>query len=126
MEFTVADTFNCSPDRLYEAWLDSEDHSDMTGGDALITDEVDDPFTTWDGYIWGRTLALKRNEYIKQSWKTEEFEEDQDFSTIEVFFSSEGDKTKVTIKHSGLTDKDVQYEKGWIDNYFKPMHAYFD
>ena len=126
MEFTVSDTFNVSPEKLYQAWLDSDEHSDMTGGDALITDEIDDKFTAWDGYIWGKTLDLKPNAYIKQTWKTAEFEEDQNYSIVEIFFEPEGNGTRLTIKHSELTENDKQYEQGWIDHYFKPMHDYFE
>lgn len=126
MEFTIEDTFNVSPEQLYKAWLDSDDHSDMTGGDALITDEIDDKFTAWDGYIWGKNMELKPCEYIKQSWKTADFEDDQDYSTLEIFFQSEGAGTKLTIKHSGLRDEDEQYKEGWVDNYFVPMHKFFD
>ncbi len=126
MEFTVETHIKAAPERIYNAWLDSDEHSDMTGGDALITDEIDDKFSAWDGYIWGTNLELKPYKYIKQSWRTVDFDDDQDFSTLEVFFEPENDGTKVRIKHSGLTYKDEQYKKGWFDNYFIPMKAYFE
>ncbi|MFY0689588.1 MAG: SRPBCC domain-containing protein [Cyclobacteriaceae bacterium] len=125
MEFTLERHFPVPPEKLYAAWLDSDEHSDMTGGDALITDELDDRFTAWDGYIWGKNLELKPNEYIKQSWKTSEFEEGQDYSIVELWFQADDDGTKLTLKHSNLSDKDGQYEQGWEDHYFKPMSDYF-
>ncbi len=126
MEFTVETIIKASPEKIYTAWLDTDEHSDMTGGEALITDDEDDKFTAWDGYIWGKNLELKPHEYIKQSWKTSDFDDDQDYSTIEVFFEPVEDGTKITLKHTGLTYKDEIYKKGWFDNYFIPMKKYFE
>ncbi len=125
MEFTVEETFNVSAEKLYNAWLDPDEHSDMTGGEALITEDVDDKFTAWDGYIWGTNLEFQKNEYIKQTWMTSDFEEDQDYSTVEIFFKEIEDGTKVIIKHSNLNENDDHYKQGWIDNYFVPMKKYF-
>ena len=126
MEFTINTHIGATPKRIYDAWLDSDEHSDLTGGDALITDEIDDKFTAWDGYIWGKNLELKPGKYIKQSWRTADFEDDQDFSTLEIFFEADGDVTKITLKHTGLTYKDEHYKKGWFDRYFTPMKTYFE
>jgi activator of HSP90 ATPase len=126
MEFTLETFIKASPERLYKAWLDTDEHSDMTGGEALITDDPDDKFTAWDGYIWGKNLELRPHEYIKQSWKTSDFDEDQDYSTIELTFTPENDGTKIVLKHTGLTYKDDHYKKGWFDNYFIPMKSYFE
>ncbi|MBV6645833.1 MAG: SRPBCC domain-containing protein [Cyclobacteriaceae bacterium] len=126
MEFTVETTIKTSAERLYNAWLDSDEHADMTGGDALITDEEDDKFTAWDGYIWGTTVELKANEYIRQRWRTADFRDLQEDSMVEIFFEEKGEETVVRIKHSNLMDDDDQYEQGWVDNYFIPMKAYFE
>lgn len=126
MEFIVETIIKASPERIYHAWLDSDEHSEMTGGDALITEDVDDKYTAWDGYIWGTTLELKENEYIRQSWRTADFEEDQEYSTIEIFLESVDDGTKISIKHTGLGDADEKYKQGWVENYFEPMKEYFE
>jgi activator of HSP90 ATPase len=126
MEFQLEAFIKASPQRIYEAWLDSDEHTAMTGGDALITDEIDDKFTAWDGYIWGNNLELRPYEYIKQSWKTSDFDEDQDYSILEVFLEPHEDGTRIILKHTNLTYKDEQYKKGWQENYFDPMKTYFE
>ncbi len=126
MEFELETTLPASASAVYEAWLDSDQHSDMTGGQALITEDEGDKFTAWDGYIWGTNLELKKDQYIKQTWRTSEFQEDQPNSILEVFFSSKGDnECLLRLKHSELTDADEHYKQGWIDNYFEPMNLYF-
>ena len=126
MEFQLTATFDCTVDRVYHAFLDSDEHSDMTGGQALITEDEGDKYSAWDGYIWGTILELKSNEYIKLTWRTPDFEEDQPHSLVEIFLSEldEG-KCELRLKHSELLEKDTQYEQGWIDNYFTPMAEYF-
>jgi activator of HSP90 ATPase len=125
MEFTIEESFPVSAKMLYETWLDSDGHTDMTGGEALITDEEGDPFNAWDGYIWGKNLELKVGEYIKQSWKTSEFDEDQEYSIVEITFKESNGQTTLILKHSNLQDKDDHYKQGWLDHYFEPMKVYF-
>jgi uncharacterized protein YndB with AHSA1/START domain len=127
MEFTLEEYFEASPETIYKAWLDSDEHSEMTGGaDALITDEVGEPYNAWDGYIWGKTLELKPNEFIRQSWRTDEFEDEQPYSFIEITLKPEGSGTRLTLKHAGLSENDEKYKQGWVDNYFVLMKKYFE
>lgn len=39
IDFIVSDVIPASPDEIYAAWLDSETHTDMTGGAATASDE---------------------------------------------------------------------------------------
>jgi uncharacterized protein YndB with AHSA1/START domain len=56
MKFTVTATLKASPKEIYDAWLNSESHSEMTGGKAKINNQVGTNFTAWDGYIEGTNL----------------------------------------------------------------------
>lgn len=126
MEFSLEIILPVPPQKVYESWLDSEAHSEMTGGDALITDDVGDKFTAWDGYIWGTNLELIPHKFIKQTWRTSEFADDQENSIIEIHLKAHGDDgTQLTLNHYDLTENDHQYKQGWEDHYFTPMLAYF-
>jgi len=126
MEFVVETTISASPEQIYGAWLDSDGHSEMTGSIAIITEDIGEKFTAWDGYIWGSILETKENAYIRQSWRTTDFLEEQEASIVEVFLEPQANATTmIRIKHSNLTDADGEYEQGWIDFYFTPMKEYF-
>ena len=58
LEFEVRTLLAVSPERLYQAWLDSGEHSRMTGGVANVSSETGAEFDAWDGYIQGRNLEL--------------------------------------------------------------------
>ena len=49
---------------IYSAWLNSQPHTQMTGGEAKCSDKVGASFTAWDGYISGKNLELFENKKI--------------------------------------------------------------
>ena len=125
IEFEITDVIPASPAVIYDAWLNSEEHSRMTGGHAEISANVGDPFEAWDGYIQGTNLELDSPRRILQHWRTSEFEETDEESLLEILFAPEEDGTRVTIRHSNLPDHGMQYRQGWNDAYLNPMKVYF-
>jgi uncharacterized protein YndB with AHSA1/START domain len=124
--FTLTATIPASPVEIYEAWLDSIGHSEMTGGEATMSDEVGAEVTAWDGYISGRNLELVPGERIIQSWRTTEFGDEDEDSIITVVLQAVDEGTLLTLQHSNVPDQHRSYEEGgWQSNYFEPMVAYF-
>ncbi|MCR9171395.1 MAG: SRPBCC domain-containing protein [bacterium] len=126
MEFTLKTIINTTPKEVYDAWLNSESHSKMTGGEAEVTDDVGARFTAWDGYIEGTNLELEPNKRIVQSWRTSEFEENDEDSTIEILLNEVDGKTELTLIHTQLSEDGEQYINGWKEHYFEPMKAFFN
>ena len=125
VEFDVSDVIPASPEEIYEAWLDSEEHSRMTGGQANVSSNVGDTFEAWDGYIQGQNLELEYPSRILQEWRTTEFDETEKDSRLEILLDPAGEGTSVIIRHSYLPEHGMQYQQGWIDAYLLPMKAYF-
>ncbi len=125
IEFEVSGLIPAPPQDVYNAWLDSDQHSKMTGSPARVSDQVGGEFQAWDGYIKGNNLELEPNSRILQSWRTTEFEESDQDSFLEIMFDSHAEGTQITIRHSSLPAHGMQYQQGWIDAYFKPMQTYF-
>ena len=126
-DFSVSDVVPASPRDIYDAWLDSQVHAAMTGGQpARITGEVGADFTAWNGYITGRNLKLEPGRRIVQSWRTRKFTRDDPDSRIEVVLQPVTGGTKVTVRHTAVPDGHTSYrDGGWRDNYFEPMKRYF-
>jgi activator of HSP90 ATPase len=125
IEFEVSGVINASQKELYEAWLNSEKHTAMTGGEALVSDVEGESFEAWDGYIEGMNVELQPHSRILQKWRTSEFSESEDDSMLEITFAPEGAFTLVSIHHYNLPEHGWQYKQGWVDNYFNPMQDYF-
>ena len=125
MKFTIKTTINAPLESVFNAWLDSAEHTKMTGGEAKASTEVDASFTAWDGYIWGKNLEIEPNKRVLQSWRTSEFSDDDEDSLLELLFSNTNDGTEITLIHSNLPSHGKQYKQGWEDHYFTPMREYF-
>ena len=124
--FTLNATIPATPEEIYQAWLDSLAHSEMTGGEASMSDQIGAEVSAWDGYISGRNLALIPSERIVQSWRTSEFGDEHEDSVVTVVLEQVGDDTLLTLEHSNVPDEHRSYEEGgWQSNYFEPMVAYF-
>lgn len=126
IEFEVSDTIPARPERVYEAWLDSDEHSGMTGSPAVVGVDVGDEFTAWSGYIQGKNLELEPGRRILQSWRTSEFQSSEEDSLLEVLLEPSGEATRITVRHSNLPEHGMHYQQGWVDSYFTPMKEYFD
>ena len=125
IEFEISDVIPASPEEIYEAWLNSEEHTRMTGGQAKVSRNDGETFEAWDGYIQGKNLELAYPRRILQQWRTTEFDETEKDSQLEILLDPVGDGTRVTIRHSALPAHGMQYRQGWIDAYFLPMKKYF-
>ena len=124
--FEISTVLTASAQRVYEAWLSSEEHSAMTGGAAQIDPNVGGKFNAWDGYITGTTLELEPYHRIVQSWRTIEFPVDAPDSRLEILLEVIANGTRLTLKHSEIpAGQGSAYESGWVDNYFDPMKDYF-
>jgi uncharacterized protein YndB with AHSA1/START domain len=124
--FTLTASIPATPEEIYQAWLDSLAHSEMTGGEATMSDQIGAEVSAWDGYISGRNVELIPSERIVQSWRTSEFDDEDEDSVITVVLEPVGGETLLTLEHSNVPDEYRSYEEGgWESNYFEPMIAYF-
>lgn len=124
--FEISAVINTTPKSLYEAWLDSEQHSAFTGSKAQVDPQVGGSHSAWDGYIEGKILELDPGRRIRQSWRTSEFPQKSADSTLDILFEEVAEGTKITLKHSQIPEgQGESYREGWDDNYFKPLEQYF-
>ena len=125
MEFILKTNFNTTAKKIYDSWLSSEGHTRMTGGFSNVSDKIGDKFTAWDGYIVGVNIDLEPNKRIFQTWRTSQFNVDDEDSKIEVLLEELNGKTELTLIHTNLPESGEHYKKGWEDHYFGPMKKYF-
>jgi activator of HSP90 ATPase len=118
---------NVKAEKLYNDWLDSEEHSKFTGSPACVDPLLNGKFTAWEGYIFGENKSLEPFHKIVQIWRTTEFSEKDDDSILEVTFESAGDKTRLVLKHSNIPEgQGEDYKQGWKEFYFEPMKKYYN
>lgn len=124
--FTLTAKIPASPKEVYEAWLDSDAHSAMTGGSpTIMSNEEGKPFAAYNAYLWGKNLELVPNKKIVQTWRTTGFKSTDEDSQIEVLLEEDQEGTLLTLKHSNVPEQEIHVEQGWVSHYFEPMTSYF-
>jgi uncharacterized protein YndB with AHSA1/START domain len=124
--FTVTTELPVPPKTVYDAWLDSEAHSGMTQSPATASNEIAGIFTAHDGYINGINLELEDGRRILQTWRTDQFEDTDPDSSVEIVFKEIPTGTLLTLNHWNVPDDQAEgYQSGWQDFYFDPMLEYF-
>ena len=124
--FEISDVIPATPKQIYEAWMDSKGHTEMTGGPADVNPSVGGKFSTFGGHIYGENLELDPFNRIVQSWRAERFPEGSSDSRLEVLLEEAEGGTKLIIRHSNIPDGQAEgYNKGWQEQYFKHMKEHF-
>ena len=120
---TLKQQFCVSAKKLYCAWSNSEEHAEMTGGEAECSDVVGGSFSVWDGYITGKNLSLVANSEIVQTWRSTEFKDSAANSKLVVTFKDNG--CELTLSQTKIPDEQPDFEQGWEEHYFVPRRKYF-
>lgn len=124
-DFVLTTVLPASPARLYEAWVDPEQHAAMTGAGATSDPREGGDFTAWDGYIEGRYRALVPGRHIAMRWRTSDFPAGAPDAVVEVLFEEDAAGTRLTLtQRSSPPDQAQAYVQGWEDYYFAPMRAW--
>jgi activator of HSP90 ATPase len=126
-DFTLTTMVTAPACEIYDAWLDSFAHSEMTRAAADMSNIVGDEISAWNGNITGRNLALVPGKCIVQSWRSPLFSDDHEDSIVTLTFEETNSRaTRVTLIHRNVPDGQTIYEHGgWQEHYFKPIKAYF-
>ncbi len=118
--------FPVSAKIIFDAWLNSEQHSEFTGEKAKVLPRTGTNFTAGGGYISGTNLYIQPYGRIVQSWRSKDFPAGYPDSKLELLFEKVEKGTKLTLIHSKIPDGQLKkYENGWKKYYIKRMKKYF-
>jgi uncharacterized protein YndB with AHSA1/START domain len=116
--------FPVSPERVYEALIDSRKHAEFTGAPATISREAGGEISTHGGVIQGRNIELVPNRRIVQAWRVKDWEEGL-YSVVRYEFKPEGSNTRLVLDHTAFPDAEKSHlESGWHAQYWEPLGKY--
>ena len=97
---SVSEIIPARPERIYAAWLSSDEHTAFTGDKAVVEPFVGGKHSTFDGYANGHTVELQPGKRIVQTWRAEDFPLGSPDSRVEVTLEETVGGTMVTILHT--------------------------
>jgi activator of HSP90 ATPase len=116
---------SATPDRVYEALMDSAQHGAFTGGPAQISRDEGGAFSCHDGRIVGRNVELVPGARIVQAWRVAAWEAGV-FSMVRMELRPEGERTRLVLDHSGVPAEFREHiASGWQARYWKPLVELF-
>lgn len=118
--------FKMTPDKVYEALMDSKKHSKFTGSEAIISKKVGGKFTAYGGYIEGENLELIKNKKIVQKWRGADWPKGH-YSKATFLFTKTKDGTKLAFAQTIVPEKFVKsINDGWHEHYWEPMKEFLE
>ena len=126
--------FKVSPQRVYDALLNSKQFSDctkksfdnFTAMSANIDPAVGGSFSLFDGHIIGRILELVPNQRIVEAWRVVDWPAGV-YSIVKFEFRAEGPGTQLTFDHTGFPEGLKEHLTiGWQQHYWDALTKYFE
>lgn len=116
---------NASPQKVYEALLDSKQFTEFSGRTAEINRDIGGAFSVFKGHIIGRNLELVPNQRIVQAWRVVTWPEGA-YSIARFDLKAQGSGTHVVLDHIGFPEGLYDHlAQGWDENYWSPLKKYF-
>ncbi len=118
--------FDCEPAVIYNLLMNQDKHSEITGSEVIMSNELNGQFSVFDGYCEGYNIELIENQKIVQAWHFDEDGWSEDHYSICTFiFEPAENKTKLIFTQTGIPEhKAEELERGWNDFYWQPIKEY--
>lgn len=112
-------------ERLFDMYLDPEEHAAFTGSPVTISDRPGAPFRAFNDVLTGTILQVVPKRLIVQSWRSPNWDPADVDSTLILKFVPEGDGGRIELVHVNVVDRDFAgVSQGWEKYYWSPWRAY--
>lgn len=106
---------------VYEALMDSKQHTKFTGQPAKISPKVGGTFTAYGDYISGKNIELVKDKRIVQNWRASDWPKGH-YSEVTYILKEIKGGTKLVFSHKGIPAsyaRSIAY--GWRTYYWHPL-----
>jgi activator of HSP90 ATPase len=118
-------TFKASPDKLFQIYTDSKQHSAATGVEAVVSAKAGAKLKAFAGSISGRNLVVIPKRMIVQAWRASHWEKTDLDSILILTFSKAPGGGRIDLVHVGVPQHDHKgVTEGWPQYYWKPWRIY--
>ena len=114
-----------SPAVLFDAFLDSKKHSQITGAPATVSRRPGGRFTAFGGALSGHNLLLVPGRMIVQAWRSTQFKAGDPDSILVLTFNKVVGGTRIDLVHVNVPAHDHKgVSKGWPKYYWAPWKSH--
>ena len=119
---------NASPHDVYEAYMDSEKHTEFTGAKASVSPEIGGEFSAYDGALRGTILELVPDAKIVQTWRgSDDGWVPGHFSTATFSLEAIDGGTRLTFVQTRVPEKSFeQISQGWQTFYWPKIKQWLE
>ena len=116
--------FKAPPNTIYDLLADSRNRTEVTGREAVMSNEVGGRFSTDAGQVTGVNVDLVPGSRLVQAWRREDFPEGV-YSMAAITLSPlPGGGTELVLTHRGVPKHLLdEIETYWRVMYWTPMKA---
>jgi activator of HSP90 ATPase len=117
--------YKVSPQRIYEALLDSKQFAAFTGLRAEIDASAGGACSMFGGMIVGRNIELIPNQRIVQAWRPGHWSPGV-FSVVRFELAPRGSEATLVLDHTGFPEGNADgLDQGWHAHYIDGLRKYF-
>jgi activator of HSP90 ATPase len=112
-------TFAAAPAKVYEALVDPQKFSEVTGAPASGDSSEGAAFSAFGGHVTGRHVELLRDKRVVQAWRAKTWPEGV-YSIVRFELRPDGAGTKLSFDHEGFPEGQADHlSKGWNAMYWE-------
>jgi activator of HSP90 ATPase len=117
--------FKASPQRIYEALLDSKQFAAFSGVPAQIDPKAGGEFSLFGALIVGRNVELIPNQRIVQAWRPASWEPGV-YSIVRFELKPSATGSTLVLDHTGFPAGLADHlDFGWHSHYLETLQKYF-
>ena len=121
----LAASLPAPPERLFDMYLNQEEHAAFTGAPVTISATPGTPFRAFDGVLSGTILQVVPKRLVVQSWRSPHWGASDIDSTLILTFLPEGDGGRIELVQVNVVDNDFAgVSQSWEKYYWTPWRAY--
>ena len=114
-------------ERLFDMYLDLQEHAAFTGSPVTISPEPGSEFSAFGGVLTGTMLHVEPKRLIVQTWRSANWPADAVDSVLTLTFWPEGEGTRIELAHVNVPTEDFAgVSQGWEKYYWTPWRAYLE
>jgi len=113
------------PDRLFDMYLDPQQHAAFTGAPVTISSIPGSAFTAFNGVLSGTMLQVVPKRLIVQSWRSPHWTEADVDSTLILTFLPQAAGGRIDLVQVNVVESDFAgVSHGWEKYYWTPWREF--